>query len=133
MREIRFRGLHKTGVFVFGNLLIGTDPDGKPLCQIERTEASDFQQWDVDRKTVGEFTGLKDKNGKECFEGDIVPIDGKNCIVKFDVYYLCGWIFDTPDKTGCYSFNSTCTNFNAIGCQDFEIIGNIHTSPEPKH
>lgn len=72
-----------------------------------------------------QFTGLKDKNGKDAFQDDLAMINGELCIVNFDTHFICGWEFKST-KAGCYTFNSICTHFNNIGCTDFEIIGNIY-------
>ena len=69
---------------------------------------------EVDPETVGQYTGLKDKNGKRIFEGDIVRIDGKN----YEVQYLFGQFFVGINMPIAYK---------RFGC---EVIGNIHDNPE---
>ena len=86
MREIKFRGDYN-GMFVYGNLINGIY-EGKRFTQIENTDNSDFQKWNVREESVGEFSGLIDKNGKEVYEGDIIETDinGKVWEVKFENY-----------------------------------------------
>ena len=78
--------------------------------------------YEVDPETVGEYTGLHDINGRKIFEGDIVKlflIDGIEIgVIKFNDL-MCRFMF--YDKSGGYSIDNTC---------DFEIIDNIHDSPE---
>lgn len=78
--------------------------------------------YDIDTSTVGQYTGLKDKNGKRIFEGDICKIH--NLVYKVEFKYS-EWVFTILSKTGyCYPvFNSHCGEY----C---EVIGNIYDNPE---
>ena len=125
MREILFRGkclgrLHKKG-FVYGSLgVIDTDLVAIYQCK-EFTEDVKFI---VDIGTVGQYTGLTDKNGTKIFEGDIVKgnkdIFTKDLIftVVFDEY--CRWMI-----VSTYGHYLLARNH-----EDVEIIGNIYDNPE---
>jgi len=67
----------------------------------------------------GQYTGLKDKNGKEIFDGDIVDINGcKNRVVEWDEDW-CGFYLSRE--------------LNPVGyflSEEYEIIGNIYENPE---
>ena len=125
MREIIFRGKQKaTGMWLCGDLRQWSEKR-KGICDyaLRRT-------LDVYPETVGQFTGLTDKNGKQIFEGDIVDpvlIDGTHIgfswgrqVVVFDNGAFC--LKDRRDQ---------CTPMcNYSSRVEFEVLGNIHDNPE---
>lgn len=124
MREILFRGkplekLH--GKFIYGSLgVIDT-----ALCAIYHCfefKADEMQL--VDIGTVGQYTGLTDKNGKKIFEGDILKNIESGRIVAI-CYSGCSF---------CYSHNGTIYGIDdsetGLEMNEWEVIGNIHDNPE---
>lgn len=81
--------------------------------------------WEIDPNTVGQYTGLKDKNGREIYEGDIISARGIILTVKYigGVFFACN-VDSNIDK---YPLYILCEWENESGC---EIIGNIHNNPE---
>ena len=80
---------------------------------------------EVAPETVGQFTGLLDKNGKKIFDGDVVEVDcsgvsGAMEDGRYKVEYVlpdCGFLLVQIDEQSAISFNE---------CYIYEIIGNIH-------
>ena len=69
MREIRFRGLGVDGKWWYGEI----KPQGENHINLA-TFFANIHAGALRPETVGEYTGLHDKNGKEIYEGDIVDI-----------------------------------------------------------
>ena len=123
MREILFRGKRvRDGEWEFGSFVSPnwiTAPIGEEIYGSEI----------VDPETVGQFTGLRDRNGKRIFDGDIVlPIVPSNippCEVMFDVAEGQFVV-----KDACGDHHGTLANFGRITDNHYKVIGNIHDNPE---
>lgn len=119
MREILFRGKRiENGEWVYGSLVLWYDGS----ISIE-TGVYDAPMYAVDPATIGQFTGLTDKNGKRIFEGDILR-QKKN-----GVY---GFPFSVVFDDGGFMWNENGRRdflYQSI-CDTCEVIGNIHDNYE---
>lgn len=128
IREIKFRGKDiETGEWLYGYLVqpIGQDPS--IYVQDVKTEGVASFFVDVEESTVGQFTGLLDKNGNEIYEGDIVVrhfTDGDETYVCTYIEEYACFAFDRDVKFGEYYY------FQKIDSPKLQIIGNIHDNPE---
>ena len=132
-REILFRGRRKdNGEWVTGTPFIFED-----RCKMIQAVAvhPDFvdegnvyysEGFPVDPETVGQYTGLTDKNGKRIFEGDIIQKKYNDGVR--NLFWL-SW----SDYYSSFMLMNNCgyENFPAMGFNlETEVIGNIHDNPE---
>lgn len=130
MREILFRGKTKANHIVDGYWLYGD------LVHLVYNEGlvfmfNELQILDeVDPETVGQYTGLKDKNGKRIFEGDIVQWKDENFNNYTSVVEWCGEKWNYP------AFDLAKHDYECNGLQYvhedciIEVIGTIYDNPE---
>ena len=130
MREILFRGKRKDNdEWVEGLLGYCNFNHGVEKAIYVATRMGSITPYRIKQETVGQYTGLTDKNDKKIFEGDIVEFTcrytGNKGRAKI-VFEAFKWKYN-----GCYYGGNPivwlCINDTSI---EFEIIGNIHDNPE---
>lgn len=123
MREYLFRGKNKhANEWVEGSLFVPTR--GGDVCIMTQDAPFHAVCYDVIPDTVGQFTGLMDKNGERIFEGDV--LEG-NDFDADDGYGVVEW------NDGAFEINNhyvSATFRENYWSTDLEIIGNIHDNPE---
>lgn len=136
MREILFRGKRKdNGEWVFGDLIRNLIYDGREkemrIGDIYFEHNGDIHGtavYKVIPETVGQFTGLTDKNGTKIFEGDIVKYYGI-CKPIIGVVKIC-----EEDFSGLYGVCEAFTDGSGTSLLkskiDCQVVGNIYDNPE---
>lgn len=119
MREILFRGK-------FGNEwkygFLSIEPKGLVIKEPYKNESSNV--WHIDADTIGQYTGLTDKNGTKIFEGDIVKYGDTVHNVVFEqrngtAYF--GLVYSTLETLSFGYYQDL---------KQIEVIGNIYDNPE---
>ena len=123
MRTIKFRGKIKaSGKWMYGDITRLYEDE---FMQI------DISDWDVFPETIGQFTGVVDRNGVEIYEGDIIQTyDSKGKPILHEVYYLESEARFATKLIGYENLNEGALTQKWINELDFEVIGNVFDNNE---
>jgi uncharacterized phage protein (TIGR01671 family) len=120
MRAIKFRGKRMNdNKWVYGYF----GKDYSERCIISNYLNASNEAWGVIPETIGQFTGLLDKNGKEIYEGDILQNTPRE--VQYKVYW-------SKDMHAWFVERINYGSKEPLCCLDdkFEVIGSIYDNPE---
>ena len=123
MAERLFRGKRADNEEWVAGSLLGIDWCDKPSTYsiAPNTPVSVF--YSVIPETVGQYTGLTDKNGKRIFEGDIVSLVKHDGLIYKVVYVPCRYELINSKGVNCFVLD-------IYKSENIEVIGNIHDNPE---
>ena len=131
IREVIFRGKRTdSGEWVYGyytkaryflnkkemHIIFEPDVEAFPHCEFTGYE-------EVLPETVGQYTGLTDKNGVKIFEGDIVSLVKHDSLIYKVVYVPCRYELVNSKGVNCFVLD-------IYKSENIEVIGNIHDNPD---
>ena len=130
MREYKFRGKNKDIGWVYGQIAYDINGNAYIIQEVELDSSYGLEEtilfvtmwYRVDKETVGQYTGLHDKNGKKIFEGDIVKsffVDTDEAGNEIYKYYIIEVKYD-----------EVLCSYKIDKFMNLEVIGNIYENKE---
>lgn len=136
MREIQFRGKainrencyhrteYKNGEWVYGLVTKLYDEQFENL-PAKMTDINGISNIEIDYKTIGQYTGMLDKNGDKIFEGDIVDFSDRS---DGDGYGVVR--YDENETEFEFEYDNIYRSLGSYYPKNIEVIGNIYDNPE---
>lgn len=134
MREIIFRGKRiDNRRWVEGHLVVCKTNGRSFITELIEVDEDSWLYWEVDPNTVGQYTGLTDKNGKKIFEGDIATLISRNPL-NYGMTVNAKFLF-VNGSFMAYLLDKECL-LAELPIRDIPkdtkitVVGNIYDSPE---
>ena len=144
MRKYRFRGKNKDIGWAYGQLAYDVNGNAYIIQEVELDSSYGLEEttlfatmwYRVDKETIGQYTGLKDENGKEIYEGDIIYFSYDMFVGNFDTFIAKGKVVFEEGAFYVEVFENERTTKDeayllyTINLDTIEVIGNIYDNPE---
>jgi uncharacterized phage protein (TIGR01671 family) len=132
MREIKFRAKRiDNGEWIEGFYAKSEEYDSIIFTNVDEHQGEYFEYEEIDETTLCQYIGIKDKDGKKIYEGDILEWQVRNGSSE---YYECIWLEDEC----AFAFENRGNYESPVDCYDYyntcefcmKVIGNIFDNPE---
>ena len=148
-REIKFRGKNKDIGWVEGQVAYDLNEDTYIIREVEQDSSYGLEEtmlfaimwYRVDKETIGQYTGLKDKNGKEIYEGDVIEFSYDVFTGNFDtkvgrgtIEFIDGAFYIKPFEIEGKKIKDIDSEewflIYTVNTDTLKVIGNVHENLE---